>query len=172
MGQDSPAYRRILLKLSGEALLGSQDYGIDPPVIQRVAAEELCSSINEERFAVDLLDGVTGAGKTEVYFEAIAATLRAGRQVLVLLPEIALSAQWLGRFEARFGARPIAWHSELSAASRRDSWRAVSFGEAHLVVGARSALFLPFSKLGLIVKLLKTFCARVLISISSYVFSF
>ncbi|HIN70404.1 MAG TPA: primosomal protein N' [Acidobacteria bacterium] len=118
---------------------------------QRVVAEELCSSINEERFAVDLLDGVTGAGKTEVYFEAIAATLRAGRQVLVLLPEIALSAQWLGRFEARFGARPIAWHSELSAASRRDSWRAVSFGEAHLVVGARSALFLPFSKLGLIV---------------------
>jgi primosomal protein N' (replication factor Y) len=100
---------------------------------------------------VTLLNGVTGSGKTEVYFEAIAACLRAGRQALVLLPEIALSAQWLGRFEERFGAPPAQWHSELTQAERRVTWRAVLDGEAKVVVGARSALFLPYADLGLIV---------------------
>ncbi len=100
---------------------------------------------------VTLLDGVTGSGKTEVYFEAVAACLRAGRQALVLLPEIALSAQWLERFAARFGAGPAQWHSELTGLERRLTWRAVLNGEARVVVGARSALFLPFADLGLIV---------------------
>ena len=100
---------------------------------------------------VTLLNGVTGSGKTEVYFEAIAACLRAGKQALVLLPEIALSAQWLGRFEERFGAPPAQWHSELTQAERRLTWRSVLDGKAMVVVGARSALFLPYAELGLIV---------------------
>ncbi|MFO0995935.1 MAG: primosomal protein N' [Alphaproteobacteria bacterium] len=102
-------------------------------------------------FSVTLIDGVTGSGKTEVYFEAIAETLRRGRQALVLLPEIALTAQWLDRFEARFGTRPAEWHSDLTSTQRRLAWRAVAEGTAHVVVGARSALFLPFPSLGLIV---------------------
>jgi primosomal protein N' (replication factor Y) (superfamily II helicase) len=102
-------------------------------------------------YAVTLLDGVTGSGKTEVYFEAVAEALAQDRQVLVLLPEIALSAQWLERFEARFGAAPLQWHSELGDAARRHGWRAVAEGRAKVVVGARSALFLPFPQLGLIV---------------------
>jgi len=100
---------------------------------------------------VTLLDGVTGSGKTEVYFAAIAACLARGKQALVLLPEIALSTQWLARFAARFGAPPALWHSELGHALRRDTWRDVALGRAQVVVGARSALFLPFPDLGLIV---------------------
>jgi len=102
-------------------------------------------------FSVTLLDGVTGAGKTEVYFEAVAAALTAGRQVLVLLPEIALTGQWLARFAERFGAAPDVWHSDLSRGVRRRCWRHVAEGKARVVVGARSALFLPFPDLGLIV---------------------
>ncbi len=100
---------------------------------------------------VTLLDGVTGSGKTEVYFEAIAAALARGRQVLVLLPEIALTVDWLRRFSDRFGAPPALWHSDISRPARRALWRAVARGEAPVVVGARSALFLPFRSLGLIV---------------------
>ena len=103
------------------------------------------------RFGVTLLDGVTGSGKTEVYLEAVAACLAAGRQALVLLPEIALSAQWLERFAARFGVPPAVWHSDLASRTRRITWRAVADGAATVVVGARSALFLPFPDLGLIV---------------------
>jgi len=102
-------------------------------------------------FGVSLLDGVPGSGKTEVYFEAVAEALARGHQVLVLLPEIALSAQWLGRFRDRFGAAPAEWHSDLPRSRRRRVWRAVAEGTARVVVGARSALFLPFSDLGLIV---------------------
>mgnify|MGYP000456624046 CR=1 FL=1 len=102
-------------------------------------------------FSVTLLDGVTGSGKTEVYFEAIAEAIAAGRQALVLLPEIALSAQWLERFERRFGVAPALWHSDLTSAQRRATWRAVAYGNAPVVVGARSALFLPYPDLGLIV---------------------
>lgn len=102
-------------------------------------------------FSVTLLDGVTGAGKTEVYFEAIAEALKLGKQSLVMLPEIALSAQWLGRFEARFGVRPAEWHSDLTQAKRRATWRAIAEGNAQVIVGARSALFLPYPELGLIV---------------------
>ena len=100
---------------------------------------------------MDLLDGVTGSGKTEVYFEAIAEALRGDGQALVLLPEIALTAQWLDRFRTRFGTDPTVWHSEVGAPTRRRSWRWVADGSAKIVVGARSALFLPFHDLRLIV---------------------
>jgi primosomal protein N' (replication factor Y) len=116
---------------------------------QRAAADRLIVRMPEG--GVTLLDGVTGAGKTEVYFEAVAAALRAGRQAVVLLPEIALTGQWLERFERRFGARPAEWHSDLTATERRVAWRAIASGEARVVVGARSALFLPYPELGLIV---------------------
>ncbi|MFO1113340.1 MAG: primosomal protein N' [Rhodospirillales bacterium] len=102
-------------------------------------------------FAVDLLDGVPGSGKTEVYFEAIAEALAQDRQALVLLPEIALGAQWRSRFAARFGAPPAEWHSDLSRAERRRTWRAAAEGEVAVIVGARSALFLPYPRLGLII---------------------
>jgi primosomal protein N' (replication factor Y) len=102
-------------------------------------------------FSVSLLDGVTGSGKTEVYFEAVSETLRRGRQALILLPEIALTGAFLDRFAARFGSRPAEWHSEVGSKQRERVWRAVSHGEARAVVGARSALFLPFPDLGLIV---------------------
>ena len=98
-----------------------------------------------------VIDGVTGAGKTEVYFEAVAEVLRQGRQVLILVPEIALSAPFLTRFEARFGVRPAAWHSDLSSPQRRRTWRAIVEGRVPVLIGARSALFLPFPDLGLIV---------------------
>jgi len=107
--------------------------------------------VDDTGFSVTLLDGVTGAGKTEVYLEAVAEALEAGRQVLVLLPEIALTAQWLDRFSRRFGVAPAQWHSDLSQRQRRTAWRAVAEGVAQVVVGARSALFLPYRDLGLIV---------------------
>lgn len=118
---------------------------------QKVAAEALIESVAARAYAPILLEGVTGSGKTEVYFEGIAESLRRGRQVLVLLPEIALTAQWLSRFRARFGVGPAEWHSDLGQAERRKTWRAVAAGAAPVVVGARSALFLPFPDLGLIV---------------------
>ncbi len=102
-------------------------------------------------FSVTLLDGVTGSGKTQVYFEAVADTLRRGRQALIMLPEIALTSQFMDRFVERFGCQPVEWHSALSAAERARAWRAASSGEARVVVGARSALFLPYRELGLIV---------------------
>lgn len=118
---------------------------------QQEIADDLCARVRADSFSVALLEGVTGSGKTEVYFEAVAEALRRGRQVLVLVPEISLTAQWLARFKRRFGAPPLEWHSELTAARRRDTWRAVAAGRAKVVVGARSALFLPFPDLGLIV---------------------
>ena len=125
--------------------------GLELSAEQRKAANGLVTKVAEGAYDVALLDGVNGAGKTEVYFAAIARALRAGLQSLVLLPEIALSAQWFDRFAARFGVAPAVWHSELTAAQRRHTWRAVASGEAMVVVGARSALFLPFAKLGIIV---------------------
>ncbi|MFM2149729.1 MAG: hypothetical protein RLZZ187_2035 [Pseudomonadota bacterium] len=118
---------------------------------QDAAAAALRGKVAVGEFGVTLLTGVTGSGKTEVYLDAIAEALRQGRQALVLLPEIALSAQWLERFRRRFGVDPALWHSELSTRTRRDTWRAVAEGEAPVVVGARSALFLPFPALGLII---------------------
>ena len=118
---------------------------------QRMAADILRGAVGQGGFAVDLLDGVTGSGKTEVYFEAIAETIRKGRQSLILLPEIALTGQFLDRFAARFGTRPAEWHSELSPRRRARTFAAVAAGEVSVVVGARSALFLPYADLGLIV---------------------
>jgi primosomal protein N' (replication factor Y) len=102
-------------------------------------------------YSTTLLKGVTGSGKTEVYLEAVAECLRRGRQALVLLPEIALTQGFLARVEARFGARPAEWHSGVTMTERRRLWRMAAEGGASLVVGARSALFLPFRDLGLIV---------------------
>ncbi|MFL6722278.1 MAG: DEAD/DEAH box helicase, partial [Sphingomonas sp.] len=117
---------------------------------QREAADSLASAVGKG-FDPVLLDGVTGSGKTEVYFEAIAECLRQGKQALVLLPEIALTEPFLKRFEARFGCAPVAWHSDLRSSQRRRAWRGIASGEAKVTVGARSALFLPYPNLGVIV---------------------
>src|SRR5262249_7657652 len=118
---------------------------------QSTAARRLVDSVAAGGFSTTVLDGVTGSGKTETYFAAIAAALAKGKQVLVLLSEIALSAQWLERFRQRFAASPAEWHSDISQPQRRDTWRAIAAGRARVVVGARSALFLPLPELGLIV---------------------
>ena len=102
-------------------------------------------------FSVTLVDGVTGSGKTEVYFEAVAEAVGAGRQSLILMPEIALTGQFLDRFAARFGVRPAEWHSELTPRKRARIWHAVAEGAVSVVAGARSALFLPYADLGLII---------------------
>ena len=118
---------------------------------QALAAKILREAITSRSYGTTLLKGVTGSGKTEVYLEAVAACLKAGRQALVLLPEIALTSEFLTRVEARFGAKPAEWHSGVTMTERRRCWKMVGIGEAQLVVGARSALFLPFRDLGLIV---------------------
>jgi primosomal protein N' (replication factor Y) len=118
---------------------------------QQEAAGILIERVKSHDFSVTLLEGVTGSGKTEVYFEAVAAALEAGRQSLILMPEIALTAQFLDRFAARFGARPGEWHSGVSERKRARLWRAVALGDAKVIAGARSALFLPFTDLALIV---------------------
>ncbi|WP_170553756.1 primosomal protein N' [Ruegeria atlantica] len=118
---------------------------------QAAAVEKLQIGQRTGDYGTTLLKGVTGSGKTEVYLEAVAEALRMGRQALVLLPEIALTAEFLTRVEARFGARPAEWHSGATMTERRRVWRMVGQGDAQLVVGARSALFLPFRDLGLVV---------------------
>ena len=109
------------------------------------------SAVDAGNFSATLLDGVTGSGKTEVYFEAVARTLEAGHQALIMLPEIALTSQFLDRFQRRFGVKPVEWHSAISPAERGRIWKGVARGEVRCVVGARSALFLPYPELGLIV---------------------
>ncbi|MEQ1687877.1 MAG: primosomal protein N' [Sphingopyxis sp.] len=124
-----------------------------PPALsaeQAQAAGQLTAAVGTG-FQPFLLDGVTGSGKTEVYFEAVAEALRQGKQALILLPEIALTQPMLRRFEARFGCAPVAWHSDLGPAERRRAWHAIAHGHASVTIGARSALFLPYPKLGLIV---------------------
>jgi primosomal protein N' (replication factor Y) len=118
---------------------------------QARAVHALQSAVDGANFSVTLFDGVTGSGKTEVYFEAVARTLERGQQALIMLPEIALTGQFMSRFEERFGSPPAEWHSALSGPERGRIWRAAATGEARVVVGARSALFLPFKELGLIV---------------------
>jgi primosomal protein N' (replication factor Y) len=118
---------------------------------QRIAADAMQALAANGVFQVALLDGVTGSGKTEVYFEAVAEIIRRGRQVLILMPEIALTGQFLDRFALRFGVRPIEWHSELTPRTRARNWAAIAEGSAQIVVGARSALFLPYANLGLII---------------------
>ncbi len=120
---------------------------------QQYAADGLTAPIREGRHQALLIDGVTGSGKTEVYLEAVAAALARDEtvQALILIPEIALTAPFLKRVEERFNAAPAPWHSEMTSAARRRTWRRVAEGQARLVVGARSALFLPFPNLKLIV---------------------
>ncbi len=137
-----------------DAPLPWPDPNFAPPELsaeQTDAAHDLVSKVKAATFAPVLLDGVTGSGKTEVYFEAMAEAIRAGKQALVLLPEIALTEPFLRRFEARFGVTPVAWHSDLKQSERRRAWRAIIKGEALVTVGARSALFLPYTNLGLII---------------------
>jgi primosomal protein N' (replication factor Y) len=121
--------------------------------VQTAAAEEVCAAVRVGGFHVSLLDGVTGSGKTEVYLEGAAEALRQApdAQVLVLIPEIALTQAAMARFKARFGVEPVEWHSAIGHKARRRAWREVAAGRARLVVGARSALFLPFANLRLIV---------------------
>jgi primosomal protein N' (replication factor Y) len=118
---------------------------------QARAAHAMRAAADAQTFSVTLIDGVTGSGKTEVYFEAVARTLEKGRQALIMLPEIALTSQFMDRFTGRFGCPPVEWHSALTSAERGRAWRATATGEARVVVGARSALFLPYKELGLIV---------------------
>ena len=126
-----------------------------PPLLsvhQQAAADALCHAIDAGGYSTTLLDGVTGSGKTEVYFAAIEEACKTpGAQVLVLLPEIILTAQWVKRFKERFGVEPVQWHSGLTPAKRVTAWRAIASGNARLVVGARSALFLPYHHLKLII---------------------
>jgi primosomal protein N' (replication factor Y) len=118
---------------------------------QSKAAKELCEAVCTGKFSVSLLDGVTGSGKTEVYFEAVAEVLKQKRQALILLPEIALTTRFLDRFAERFGVRPAEWHSAIAPRKRARTWEGVAKGEVSVVAGARSALFLPFNDLALIV---------------------
>ncbi len=139
--------------VEADRALDCPDPEFAPPELsadQQEAAASLSSAVGKG-FDPVLLDGVTGSGKTEVYFEAIAECLRQGRQALVLLPEIALTEPFLKRFEARFGCAPVSWHSDLRSSQRRRAWRTIASGEAKVTVGARSALFLPYRELGLIV---------------------
>lgn len=128
-----------------------ENSGADLSEDQRMVADELCADVRAGKYSASLLDGVTGAGKTEVYFEAVAEALKQGQQVVILLPEIALSNAFLKRFKSRFGCAPALWHSHLTPAQRRTAWRGVAQGDSRVVVGARSALFLPYKNLGLII---------------------
>lgn len=118
---------------------------------QQAAAKLLRQAVASHAYSATVLDGVTGSGKTEVYLEAVAEVLEGEGQVLVLVPEIALTPQMTERFSSRFGAAPLIWHSELAQAQRRTGWRSVAEGRSRVVVGARSALFLPFADLRLII---------------------
>ncbi|WP_280528007.1 primosomal protein N' [Bartonella queenslandensis] len=142
------------VKVPAPDLVGMPDPDFCPPQLQGAqnkAATLLREGVLSSQFQVFLLDGVTGSGKTEVYFEAVAQAFKGGKQVLILLPEIALTQQFLDRFYARFGAAAAEWHSDLTPRRRERVWRQVAEGRVRVVAGARSALFLPFHALGLIV---------------------
>lgn len=148
---DAEVLKPIYVENKAEFLEPVGDYtSVQLNTEQQRAADILCKKI-DAGFSVTLLDGVTGSGKTEVYFEAVAKTLSIDKQVLILVPEISLTTQWLERFQRRFGVRPACWHSNLSSKERTDTWKAIVEGRVKVVVGARSALFLPYTKLGLIV---------------------
>jgi primosomal protein N' (replication factor Y) len=149
---DEGALETIVLPPEPVALPPELDHGrtaFEPA--QQEAADALAEAATSAIFSVTLLEGVTGSGKTEVYFEAVAAALKAGRQALILMPEIALTAQFLDRFAKRFGVRPAEWHSGVAARKRARIWHGVADGTVQVVAGARSSLFLPFANLGLIV---------------------
>ncbi|MDJ0614663.1 MAG: primosomal protein N' [Rhizobiaceae bacterium] len=135
------------LQAKPDAEYGKQELSTE----QTEVAEALSQTISSGDAGVTVLEGVTGSGKTEVYFEALAACFATGKQALVLIPEIALTATFLERFENRFGTRPAEWHSELAPRAREKTWRQVATGQLQVVAGARSALYLPFENLGLII---------------------
>ena len=149
--------REMLLPVSTRRRTESFNYeytdkgNIELNAEQRAAADSIGRDIVRGGFSVNLIDGITGSGKTQVYFDSVWRAYSAGRSVLLMMPEIALTTQFIKRFESRFGAPPIVWHSNLTAARRRDIWRGVLTGEIKIVVGTRSALFLPWQDLGLII---------------------
>ena len=154
MGLSSPSIFKELKRVIKPKNHGTHENS--PGIIQlneeqQQVLDSLKEKLHQQAYSTSLIDGVTGSGKTEVYFELIAEALSMGKQCLVLLPEIALSAQWHKRFTARFGVAPLEWHSHLTPARKRETWKAIVSGEAKVVVGARSALFLPYKKLGLCV---------------------
>ena len=154
MGLSSPSIFKELKRVIKPKNSGNKEKS--PGIIhlndeQQGVLEALKEKLNQEAYSTSLIDGVTGSGKTEVYFELIAEALSKGKQCLVLLPEIALSAQWHKRFADRFGVAPYEWHSHLTPARKRETWKAIVSGDAKVVVGARSALFLPYKNLGLCV---------------------
>ena len=115
------------------------------------AKKFIYKKINEKKFSSVVIDGVAGSGKTEVYFEAINKCLIEKKQVLVLLPEISMTTQWFDRFKKRFQADPLLWHSDIKVSEKIKIWKSIIDGNVNIVVGARSALFLPFKNLGLII---------------------
>ncbi len=138
--------------LKKECTQGSRQPNPQKPALsheQQKAADTLIH--NGGAFSVTLLDGVTGSGKTEVFCEALSAAIGTGQQALLMLPEISLTTQIFSRLEARFGFKPVLWHSGLTHVQRRNAWHAIAHGKAPLVIGARSALFLPYKRLGVIV---------------------
>jgi len=149
---DEGALVTLVLPPEKVALPPDPDFRKPDFVLTQLAAADALRTIADQGGAtVTLLDGVTGSGKTEVYFEAVAENIRKKRQTLILMPEIALTAQSLDRFTERFGVRPAEWHSQLSPRTRQRTWAAVTANEVSVVVGARSALFLPYADLGLII---------------------
>ena len=149
---DEGALEAISLAAEPVALPPQADFAALPlEPDQQAGADALRLSVAAQTFSVTLLEGVTGSGKTEVYFEAVAEALRVGKQAMILMPEIALTAQFLDRFAQRFGVRPAEWHSGVAPRKRSRIWTGVASGEVRVVAGARSALFLPFAHLGLIV---------------------
>jgi primosomal protein N' (replication factor Y) len=149
---DAGTLQTVVLPPEPVARPPDPDFAVpDFSAAQRAAADVLRAAVRDGGYTASLIDGVTGSGKTQVYFEAVAETIRRGRQALILLPEIALTAQFLDRFAERFGVRPAEWHSQLSPRLRARTWAAVAAGEVPVVAGARSALFLPYADLGLIV---------------------
>ena len=156
----SPAVVRTMVKNGILELTGSKSVGSfpAPPAYRDTGTVKLneeqraaAAAIELGRFSVHLLDGITGSGKTQVYFDSAWRAYAAGKSVLLMMPEIALTAQFMSRFAGRFGAPPVIWHSNLTSARRRDIWRGVATGQIRMVVGTRSALFLPWQDLGLIV---------------------
>ncbi|HEV3372495.1 MAG TPA: DEAD/DEAH box helicase, partial [Xanthobacteraceae bacterium] len=152
---DEGTLETLVLPPAPLALPVDPDYAApDFTPAQRAAADALRATVAQGGYSVTLIDGVTGSGKTQVYFEAVAETVRRGRQVLILMPEIALTSQVLDRFAERFGVRPAEWHSQLTPRTRARTWAAVAAAasrEVSVIVGARSALFLPYADLGLII---------------------
>jgi len=147
-------FRKEIVQREYENLFKLPDYKANMIALntkQKQASENLKTLIDQKKFNAVLLDGVTGSGKTEVYFQAILETLKLNKQVLVLLPEIYLSIEWNKRFNDNFGIFPLLWHSSLSNKDRRKTWHEVNQGKINAIVGARSALFLPFKNLGLII---------------------